>query len=199
MSNQSYENLTRGIIKENPTFVMLLGMCPTLGVTTSAANGLGMGLATLFVLILSNFAISSVKNVIPDMVRIPCYIVIIASFVTVVDLLMAAYLPSLHARLGIFIPLIVVNCIILGRAEAFASQNTIWQSVLVAVGMGIGFTGALTLLGIVREILGMGSVFGWKFVAEDADTMMLFIMPPGAFLALAGLVIVFNKITGAGK
>ena len=199
MSNQSYENLTRGIIKENPTFVMLLGMCPTLGVTTSAANGLGMGLATLFVLILSNFAISSVKNVIPDMVRIPCYIVIIASFVTVVDLLMADYLPSLHARLGIFIPLIVVNCIILGRAEAFASQNTIWQSVLDAVGMGIGFTGALTLLGIVREILGMGSVFGWKFVAEDADTMMLFIMPPGAFLALAGLVIVFNKITGAGK
>lgn len=199
MSNQSYENLTRGIIKENPTFVMLLGMCPTLGVTTSAANGLGMGLATLFVLILSNFAISSVKNVIPDMVRIPCYIVIIASFVTVVDLLMAAYLPSLHARLGIFIPLIVVNCIILGRAEAFASKNTIWQSVLDAIGMGIGFTGALTLLGIVREILGMGSVFGWKFVAEDADTMMLFIMPPGAFLALAGLVIVFNKITGAGK
>ena len=199
MSNQSYENLTRGIIKENPTFVMLLGMCPTLGVTTSAANGLGMGLATLFVLILSNFAISLVKNVIPDMVRIPCYIVIIASFVTVVDLLMAAYLPSLHARLGIFIPLIVVNCIILGRAEAFASKNTIWQSVLDAIGMGIGFAGALTLLGIVREILGMGSVFGWKFVAEDADTMMLFIMPPGAFLALAGLVIVFNKITGAGK
>ncbi len=199
MSNQSYENLTRGIIKENPTFVMLLGMCPTLGVTTSAANGLGMGLATLFVLILSNFAISLVKNVIPDMVRIPCYIVIIASFVTVVDLLMAAYLPSLHARLGIFIPLIVVNCIILGRAEAFASKNTIWQSVLDAVGMGIGFAGALTLLGIMREILGMGSVFGWKFVAEDADTMMLFIMPPGAFLALAGLVIVFNKITGAGK
>ena len=193
------ERLYNGIIKENPTFVMLLGMCPTLGVTTSAANGLGMGLATLFVLILSNFAISSVKNVIPDMVRIPCYIVIIASFVTVVDLLMAAYLPSLHARLGIFIPLIVVNCIILGRAEAFASKNTIWQSVLDAVGMGIGFTGALTLLGIVREILGMGSVFGWKFVAEDADTMMLFIMPPGAFLALAGLVIVFNKITGAGK
>ena len=133
------------------------------------------------------------------MVRIPCYIVIIASFVTVVDLLMAAYLPSLHARLGIFIPLIVVNCIILGRAEAFASKNTIWQSVLDAIGMGIGFAGTLTFLGIVREILGMGSVFGWKFVAEDADTMMLFIMPPGAFLALAGLVIVFNKITGAGK
>ena len=181
MSNQSYNNLTRGIIRENPTFVMLLGMCPTLGVTTSAANGLGMGVATLLVLILSNFAISAVKNLIPDMVRIPCYIVIIASFVTVAEMLMAAYLPALHSRLGIFIPLIVVNCIILGRAEAFASKNGIWQSILDAVGMGIGFTGALTLLGIVREILGTGSVFGWKFVAEDFDTMMLFIMPPGAF------------------
>ncbi len=199
MSSQSYNNLTRGIIRENPTFVMLLGMCPTLGVTTSAANGLGMGVATLLVLILSNFAISAVKNLIPDMVRIPCYIVIIASFVTVAEMLMAAYLPALHSRLGIFIPLIVVNCIILGRAEAFASKNGIWQSILDAVGMGIGFTGALTLLGIVREILGTGSVFGWKFVAEDFDTMMLFIMPPGAFLALAGLIIVFNKITGACK
>lgn len=199
MSSQSYNNLTRGIIRENPTFVMLLGMCPTLGVTTSAANGLGMGVATLLVLILSNFAISTVKNLIPDMVRIPCYIVIIASFVTVAEMLMAAYLPALHSRLGIFIPLIVVNCIILGRAEAFASKNGIWQSILDAVGMGIGFTGALTLLGIVREILGTGSVFGWKFVAEDFDTMMLFIMPPGAFLALAGLIIVFNKITGACK
>lgn len=199
MSSQSYNNLTRGIIRENPTFVMLLGMCPTLGVTTSAANGLGMGVATLLVLILSNFAISAVKNLIPDMVRIPCYIVIIASFVTVAEMLMAAYLPALHSRLGIFIPLIVVNCIILGRAEAFASKNGIWQSILDAVGMGIGFTGALTLLGIVREILGTGSVFGWKFVAEDFDTMMLFIMPPGAFLALAGLITVFNKITGACK
>lgn len=199
MSSQSYNNLTRGIIRENPTFVMLLGMCPTLGVTTSAANGLGMGVATLLVLILSNFAISAVKNLIPDMVRIPCYIVIIASFVTVAEMLMAAYLPALHSRLGIFIPLIVVNCIILGRAEAFASKNGIWQSILDAVGMGLGFTGALTLLGIVREILGTGSVFGWKFVAEDFDTMMLFIMPPGAFLALAGLIIVFNKITGACK
>ena len=199
MEKQSLNNLTRGIIKENPTFVMLLGMCPTLGVTTSAANGLGMGLATLFVLMLSNLAISSVKSLIPDMVRIPCYIVIIASFVTVIEMLMAAYLPALHARLGIFIPLIVVNCIILGRAEAFASKNGIWQSVLDAVGMGIGFTGALTLLGTVREILGMGSVFGWKFVSEETDTMMLFIMPPGAFLALAGLIIIFNKVTGAGK
>ena len=188
MEKQSLTNLTRGIIKENPTFVMLLGMCPTLGVTTSAANGLGMGLATLFVLMLSNLAISSVKSLIPDMVRIPCYIVIIASFVTVVELLMAAYLPGLHAKLGIFIPLIVVNCIILGRAEAFASKNNILQSLLDAIGMGLGFTLGLTSLGIVREVLGSGSLFGWNFVGEGADTILLFIMPPGAFLALAGLI-----------
>ncbi len=199
MDNQSLNNLTRGIIKENPTFVMLLGMCPTLGVTTSAANGLGMGLATLFVLMLSNLAISSVKSLIPDMVRIPCYIVIIASFVTVVELLMAAYLPGLHAKLGIFIPLIVVNCIILGRAEAFASKNNILQSLFDAIGMGLGFTLGLTSLGIVREILGSGSLFGWSFVGEGADTMLLFIMPPGAFLALAGLIMIFNKIRGVAK
>lgn len=199
MEKQSLNNLTRGILKKNPTFVMLLGMCPTLGVTTSAANGLGMGLATLFVLMLSNLAISTVKNLIPDMVRIPCYIVIIASFVTVVELLMAAYLPGLHAKLGIFIPLIVVNCIILGRAEAFASKNNILQSLFDAIGMGIGFTLGLTSLGIVREILGSGSLFGWNFVGEGADTMLLFIMPPGAFLALAGLIIIFNKISGVAK
>ena len=199
MEKQSLNNLTRGILKENPTFVMLLGMCPTLGVTTSAANGLGMGLATLFVLMLSNLAISTVKNLIPDMVRIPCYIVIIASFVTVVELLMAAYLPGLHAKLGIFIPLIVVNCIILGRAEAFASKNNILQSLFDAIGMGIGFTLGLTSLGIVREILGSGSLFGWNFVGEGADTMLLFIMPPGAFLALAGLIIIFNQISGGAK
>ena len=199
MEKQSLNNLTRGILKENPTFVMLLGMCPTLGVTTSAANGLGMGLATIFVLMLSNLAISTVKNLIPDMVRIPCYIVIIASFVTVVELLMAAYLPGLHAKLGIFIPLIVVNCIILGRAEAFASKNNILQSLFDAIGMGIGFTLGLTSLGIVREILGSGSLFGWNFVGEGADTMLLFIMPPGAFLALAGLIIIFNKISGVAK
>ena len=192
MDNQSLNNLTRGIIKENPTFVMLLGMCPTLGVTTSAANGLGMGLATLFVLMLSNLAISSVKSLIPDMVRIPCYIVIIASFVTVV-------VPGLHAKLGIFIPLIVVNCIILGRAEAFASKNNILQSLFDAIGMGLGFTLGLTSLGIVREILGSGSLFGWSFVGEGADTMLLFIMPPGAFLALAGLIMIFNKIRGVAK
>ena len=174
-------------------------MCPTLGVTTSASNGLGMGLATLFVLMLSNLAISSVKSLIPDMVRIPCYIVIIASFVTVVDLLMSAYLPGLHAKLGIFIPLIVVNCIILGRAEAFASKNNLLQSLLDAVGMGLGFTLGLTSLGIVREILGSGSLFGWSFVGEGADTVLLFIMPPGAFLALAGLIIIFNKVRGVAK
>ena len=173
MDKTSLNNLTRGIIRENPTFVMLLGMCPTLGVTTSALNGLGMGLATLFVLILSNAAISLVKNFIPDMVRIPSFIVIIASFVTVVDLLMAAYLPTLHAALGIFIPLIVVNCIILGRAEAFASKNNLFQSVLDAIGMGIGFTLGLTLLGSVREILGNGSLFGYGFLGEDANTMLL--------------------------
>lgn len=197
MDKTSLNNLTRGIIRENPTFVMLLGMCPTLGVTTSALNGLGMGLATLFVLILSNAAISLVKNFIPDMVRIPSFIVIIASFVTVVDLLMAAYLPTLHAALGIFIPLIVVNCIILGRAETFASKNNLFQSVLDAIGMGIGFTLGLTLLGSVREILGNGSLFGYGFLGEDANTMLLFIMPPGAFLALAGLIVTVNHLRGA--
>lgn len=199
MDKTSYENLTRGIFKENPTFVMLLGMCPTLGVTTSATNGLGMGLATLFVLILSNCAIAAVKNVIPDKVRIPCFIVIAATFVTVVDLSMAAYLPALHAKLGIFIPLIVVNCLILGRAEAFASKNSVYQSLLDAVGMGLGFTMALTLLGIIREILGSGSVFGWSFVGEGAETLLLFIMPPGAFLALAGLIMTVNRLRGAAK
>ena len=194
MEKTSFENLTRGIIKENPIFVMLLGMCPTLGVTTSAANGLGMGLATLFVLMLSNCAISLVKKQIPATIRIPSYIVIIASFVTVVDMLMAAYVPQLHAKLGIFIPLIVVNCLILGRAEAFASKNNIKQSLFDAIGMGIGFTLALTILGLTREILGSGSIFGWSFVGEDAETILLFIMPPGAFLALAGLIVLINQI-----
>lgn len=199
MKNTSYENLTRGIIRENPTFVMLLGMCPTLGVTTSALNGLGMGIATLFVLILSNCAISLVKDLIPNKVRIPCFIVIAATFVTVVDLLMAAYFPNLHATLGIFIPLIVVNCLILGRAEAFASKNTVFQSALDALGMGIGFTLALTLLGLIRELLGSGSAFGYSFVEEGTETMLMFIMPPGAFLALAGLIVLVNQLRGADK
>ena len=197
MDKTSLNNLTRGLLKENPALVMLLGMCPTLGVSTSALNGLGMGLATLFVLMMSNMAISLVKKLIPSQVRIPCYIVIIASFVTVVDLLMAAYLPTLHGALGIYIPLIVVNCIILGRAEAFAAKNNVWQSLLDAVGMGIGFTWALALLGSIREVLGSGSLFGWNFLAEGADTMLLFIMPPGAFLALAGLIITVNQLRKA--
>ena len=194
MSSKSYQNFTRGLIRENPTFVMLLGMCPTLGVTTSAYNGLGMGLATLFVLLLSNTAISSIKSLIPDTIRIPCFITIIASFVTVVELLMQAYFPDIYNALGIYIPLIVVNCIILGRAEAFASRNNIWQSIMDALGMGLGFTGALTILGLVREILGAGSAFGYSFVNDAANPILLFIMPPGAFLALAGLIILFNHL-----
>ena len=197
MNKTSYENLTRGIIKENPTLVMLLGMCPTLGVTTSAINGLGMGLATLFALILSNSIISLLKNIIPSQVRIPAYIVLIATIVTVLDLLMAAYLPALHSALGIYIPLIVVNCIILGRAEAFASKHNLWQSILDAIGMGLGFTWGLALLGIVREILGNASIFGLSLAGEEATPMLLFIMPPGAFLALAGLIIIFNKLRRA--
>lgn len=194
MKNIRWQELTKGILKENPTFVMMLGMCPTLGVTTSALNGMGMGLATMFVLILSNIAISALKNLIPDMVRIPSYIVVIASLVTMVELIIKAYFPSLHASLGIFIPLIVVNCIILGRAEAFAAKNTVFDSMLDAIGMGLGFTLSLTLLGSVREALGLGSVFGWKFLPENVDGINMFIMPPGAFLALAGLMLIFNRL-----
>jgi electron transport complex protein RnfE len=197
MNKESISNLTRGIIRENPIFVMLLGMCPTLGVSTSAINGLGMGMATMFVLMLSNMAISSVKKIIPDIIRIPSFIVIIASFVTILEMLMQAYLPMLYGALGIYIPLIVVNCIILGRAEAFASKNTIWQSLLDAIGMGIGFTMALTILGAIREILGNGSIFGWSFISETGNPILLFIMPPGAFLALAGIIVVVNKLRGA--
>ncbi len=185
---------TKGIIKDNPVFVMLLGMCPTLGVTTSAINGLGMGLASLFVLTLSNVVVSLVRPIIPDKVRIPAFIVIIASFVTIVDLMMAAYLQPLHEQLGLFIPLIVVNCIILGRAEAFASRNGVFTSMIDGIGMGVGFTLALTLLGGVREILGSGSIFDFRFVGEDANTILLFVMPPGAFLALGYLVALINKI-----
>lgn len=196
MKQTSINNLTRGIIKENPTFVMMLGMCPTLGVTTSALNGLGMGIATLFVLLLSNSLISAVKKCIPDIIRIPCYIVMIASCVTILDLLMAGYTPELYKELGIYIPLIVVNCIILGRAEAFASNNNIFQSFLDAIGMGIGFTLSLTALGLVREFLGSYSIFGYQLIQENSYPILLFIMPPGAFLALAGLMLVFNKFKG---
>lgn len=189
--------LLKGIVKENPIFVLFLGMCPTLGTTTSALNGLGMGVATMFVLIMSNIAISLIKNLIPDKVRIPSFIVVIASFVTVVQLCMEAYLPDLYNTLGVFIPLIVVNCIILGRAEAFASQNNVINSAIDGLGMGLGFTVALTLLGSVREMLGNGSIFGAKFITGDG--MLLFVLAPGAFIALGYLLVVVNKVTAKLK
>lgn len=185
--------LKDGIIKNNPTFVLVLGMCPTLGTTTSAINGLGMGLATTFVLILSNIFISLIARFIPDKVRIPSYIVVIAAFVTVLQLVMQAYLPALYATLGLFIPLIVVNCIVLGRAEAFANKNTPLDSAMDGIGIGLGFTLALTLLGLVREILGSGSAFGWKFI--DGDGILAFVLAPGAFIALAYLLVIFKKLT----
>lgn len=185
--------ITRGIIKENPTFVLILGICPTLGTTTSAISGAGMGLATMFSLILSNSAISLMKNAIPDKVRIPAHIVIVASVVTVIQLLMEAYFPALYESLGVFIPLIVVNCIILGRAEAFASKNSVPDSILDGLGMGLGFTLSLTVLGMVREMLGNGSVFGWKFIPGDG--IVAFVLAPGAFIALGFLMALFNKAT----
>lgn len=186
------KNFTKGFFKENPVFVLLLGMCPTLGVTTSAINGLGMGLATTFVLVMSNLVVSSVKSMIPDKVRIPSFIVIIASFVTMVELIMQAYFQSLYEQLGLFIPLIVVNCIVLGRAEAFASKNNIVSSIIDGLGMGLGFAFALTILGGVREILGAGSIFGYKFI--EGDGMLVFVLAPGAFLALGYLIVLVNKI-----
>jgi electron transport complex protein RnfE len=189
------QNFLKGIVKDNPVFVMLLGMCPTLGVTSSAFNGLGMGVATMFVLLMSNIVVSLVKTQIPSKVRIPAFIIIIASFVTIVEMVLEAFIPFLYEQLGIFIPLIVVNCLILGRAEAFASKNNILSSIIDALGMGLGFVIALTALGAVREILGSGSIFEFKFVAEDANTFILFILPPGAFIALAYLSVLFNKIS----
>jgi electron transport complex protein RnfE len=189
------QNFLKGIIKENPVFVMLLGMCPTLGVTSSAFNGLGMGVATLFVLLMSNIVVSLIKTQVPGKVRIPAFIVIIASFVTVVEMVLEAYIPFLYEQLGIFIPLIVVNCLILGRAEAFASKNDLTSSIVDALGMGMGFVIALTALGAIREILGNGSIFEMKFIPEDANTLILFILPPGAFIALAYLAIIFNRLT----
>ncbi|SDW47830.1 electron transport complex protein RnfE [Lutibacter oricola] len=189
------DNFLKGIIKENPVFVMLLGMCPTLGVTSSAFNGLGMGVATLFVLLMSNIVVSLIKSQVPSKVRIPAFIIIIASFVTIVEMVLEAFIPFLYEQLGIFIPLIVVNCLILGRAEAFASKNNVMSSILDALGMGLGFVIALTALGAAREILGSGSIFDIKFVAENANTFILFILPPGAFIALAYLTVFFNKIS----
>ena len=185
--------LLKGIIRENPTFVLILGMCPTLGTTTSAINGAGMGIATMFVLIMSNIVISLIKNLIPDKVRIPAFIVVIASFVTVIQLLMEAYVPSLYETLGVIIPLIVVNCIILGRAEAFASKHNVLDSALDGLGIGLGFTLSLTVIGAVREILGSGSVFGYKFI--EGDGMIAFVLAPGAFLVLGYLMVLFNKAT----
>ncbi len=186
------DNFKKGLFKENAIFVQLLGMCPTLGVTSTAVNGLGMGLATTFVLLMSNIVVSLVRDFIPDKVRIPAYIVIIASFVTVVDLVMAGYVPELHEQLGLFIPLIVVNCLVLGRAEAFASKNSVAPAFFDGLGMGLGFTMALVFLGSVREILGSLSLFGYKFV--EADGIILFILPPGAFLALGFLTAFINHL-----
>ncbi len=187
-----WKNFSKGLLKENAVFALFLGLCPTLGVTTSAINGLSMGLATTFVLAMSNLVVSLVKNLIPDKVRIPSFIVIIATFVTVVELVMKGYVPALFDALGLFIPLIVVNCVVLGRAEAFASKNTPLSSLVDGLGMGLGFTLALTILGTVRELLGSGAVFGMKLIGGDG--LLLFILPPGAFLALGYLIVLVNML-----
>ncbi|MDD2634017.1 MAG: electron transport complex subunit E [Bacteroidales bacterium] len=201
------KNFTKGFFKENPVFILLLGLCPTLGVTTSAINGLGMGLATTFVLIGSNVVIAIIKGFIPDKVRIPAFIVVIASFVTIIDLVMSAYVPALYESLGLFIPLIVVNCIVLGRAEAFASKNTVFSSLIDGLGMGLGFAFALTLLGGLREILGSIAIFNWKIFEGIAhlinpetdytqpDGILVFVLAPGAFFGLAYLIVLMKKIS----
>ena len=189
----NFKVLMNGIIKENPTFVLLLGMCPTLGTTSSALNGMSMGLATTFVLICSNVVISLIKNLIPDTVRIPACIVVIASFVTALQMIMQAFAPDIYASLGLFIPLIVVNCIILGRAEAFASKHGVVPSFFDGLGMGLGFTLALTILGAIRELLGTGKLFGMTLWAEDYG-MLMFVLAPGAFLVLGYLIAIVNKI-----
>lgn len=183
--------ITKGLVKDNPTFVLILGMCPTLATTTSAINGLSMGLATLFVLVLSNMAISAIAPAVPDKVHIPVYIVVIATFVTVLQFVMQAYTPGIYATLGLFIPLIVVNCIVLGRAEAFANQHGVIDSALDGLGVGLGFTCSLTVIGMIREILGSGSIFGFKFITGDG--ILAFVMAPGAFLVLGYLMVLFNK------
>ena len=194
MSNMKV--LMNGIITENPTFVLLLGMCPTLGTTSSAMNGMSMGLATMFVLICSNMVISALKNVIPDMVRIPGYIVVIATFVTVVQMCMEAFIPALYASLGLFIPLIVVNCIVLGRAEAFAAKNGVVASAFDGIGIGLGFTIALTLLGAIRELLGTGKLFNLTIMPEQFGSL-IFVLAPGAFIALGFLIAIVNKLRKA--
>ncbi len=189
-----FERLFNGLIKENPTFVLMLGMCPTLAVTTSAVNGVGMGLTTTAVLIMSNIIISMLRKVIPDGVRIPAFIVVIASFVTITELLLKAYIPSLFESLGLYIPLIVVNCIILGRAESYASKNNMFYSAFDGLGMGLGFTFGLTCIGIVREIIGGGTVFGIRIMPEAYEPLTIFILAPGAFLVLAFLVALMNAL-----
>ena len=192
----NFKVLMNGIVKENPTFVLLLGMCPTLGTTSSAINGMGMGLATMFVLICSNVVISLIKNLVPDMVRIPIFVVVIASFVTLLQMVMQAYVPGLYATLGLFIPLIVVNCILLGRAEAFAAKNNPLASFFDGLGMGLGFTIALTLLGGVREFLGPGKLFNIAIMPEDYG-MLIFVLAPGAFIVLGYLIAIVNRLKKA--
>jgi len=186
------QNFTKGFIRENPVLVLVLGMCPTLATTSSASNGLGMGIATTFVLVGSNVVVSLISNLVPEKVRIPAFVVVIASFVTIVELLMQAFVPGLYEKLGIFIPLIVVNCIVLGRAEAFASKNSVLSSLLDGLGMGLGFTMALGILGSLREILGSGAIFGYKLIPGDG--ILIFILSPGAFIALGYLIAILNRI-----
>ncbi|TDT69872.1 electron transport complex protein RnfE [Hypnocyclicus thermotrophus] len=192
MENRYFKEFSKGIVKENPVLVLLLGLCPTLGVTTSATNGLTMGLATLTVLVFSNMIVSMIKDFIPDKVRIPAFIMVIASLVTIVGMVMEAYIPALYAALGVFLPLIVVNCIILGRAESFASKNGIILSILDGLGNGLGFTFTLVLLGGIREILGNGSIFGIKFLGSFYNPALIFILPPGAFLTLGFIIATMN-------
>ena len=195
----NFKVLMNGIIRENPTFVLLLGMCPTLGTTSSAMNGMSMGLATTFVLVCSNVVISLLKNLIPDMVRIPAFIVVIASFVTALQMCMQAFVPDIYSTLGLFIPLIVVNCIILGRAEMFANKNPLLPSILDGLGMGVGFTATLLLMGIIRELLGSGTVFGLSVTASFMDPILIFILPPGGFFVFGLLVALANRLSGEGK
>lgn len=192
-------DFSQGLWKENPTFRLLIGLCPTLAVTTSAINGMSMGLATAFVLICSSALVSLLKNIIPAKVRIPSYIIVIATFVTIVDLFMNAYLPDIHQVLGLFIPLIVVNCLVLGRAEAYASKRSVIASVFDGLGMGLGFTWALTLLGAIREIFGAGSIFGYPLLKEGTTTLGIMALPPGAFITLGILLAVMNMIADRQK
>ena len=192
--NTNIERLYNGLIKENPTFVLMLGMCPTLAVTTSAINGLGMGLTTTVVLVMSNMLISMLRKIIPDSVRMPAFIVVVASFVTIVQFLLEGFIPSLYDSLGLYIPLIVVNCIILGRAESYASKNPVLPSIFDGIGMGLGFTVGLTSIGIVREILGAGQAFGKQIMPASYEPITIFILAPGAFFVLAGLVAIQNKV-----